>query len=84
LEQPSVRQVQSPQHSRALNGKVATTIRLRARSERWTFMPIEGLGIIRRASTRDLEEVLRVINRSNAEAYKDIIPEEHFREPVHG
>lgn len=65
-----------------MNANAATTLRLRARSERWTFMPIEGPGIIRRASTRDLEEVLRVINRSNAEAYRSIIPEEHFREPV--
>lgn len=28
------------------------------------------------------EDILKVINTSNSEAYKGIIPQEHFREPV--
>ena len=37
---------------------------------------------VRTADERDAEEVLRVINESNREVYRAIIPAEHFREPV--
>ena len=30
----------------------------------------------------DVEEILSVINTSNREAYRNIIPEEHFRESI--
>jgi N-acetylglutamate synthase-like GNAT family acetyltransferase len=39
---------------------------------------------IRRAGIRDLEAILFVINKSNSEAYRKIIPREYFREPVLG
>jgi N-acetylglutamate synthase-like GNAT family acetyltransferase len=35
-----------------------------------------------KADVRDVESVLRVINRSVEEAYRGIIPPEHFRDPV--
>jgi len=38
--------------------------------------------LIAKASPDSTKEILSVINTSNREAYKDIIPEEHFREPV--
>ena len=38
--------------------------------------------MIKRASLQDAEQILHVINRSNSEAYRGIIPKEHFREPV--
>lgn len=37
---------------------------------------------IRKADIRDASEVLSVINRSNAQAYRKIIPPEYFKEPV--
>lgn len=37
---------------------------------------------IRKLDVKDAWEVLSVINRSNAEFYKRIIPPEHFKEPV--
>jgi len=37
---------------------------------------------VERAARRDIEAILSVINISNREAYRDIIPQEHFREPV--
>jgi len=38
--------------------------------------------MIEKACLNDAEEILSVINTSNREAYKNIIPKEHFREPV--
>jgi N-acetylglutamate synthase-like GNAT family acetyltransferase len=38
--------------------------------------------MIRPASNRDVEAMLRVINTSNAESYRRIIPAEYFKEPV--
>ena len=38
--------------------------------------------MIERASEEHAKKILDVINESNRKAYKDIIPEEHFREPV--
>ena len=38
--------------------------------------------MIERASEEHAKKILYVINESNRKAYKDIIPEEHFREPV--
>jgi len=38
--------------------------------------------MIAKASLGDAEEVLYVINTSNREAYKNIIPKEHFKVPV--
>ena len=40
------------------------------------------MGKIEKASPNDAEEILSVINASNREAYKDVIPQDHFREPV--
>lgn len=37
---------------------------------------------IHQANIEDVEEILFVINKSNSEAYKKIIPPEYFREPV--
>jgi N-acetylglutamate synthase-like GNAT family acetyltransferase len=37
---------------------------------------------IRRCSVSDIKHVLFVINKSNAEAYRKIIPPKYFREPV--
>ncbi|MDI6905310.1 MAG: GNAT family N-acetyltransferase [Candidatus Bathyarchaeia archaeon] len=37
---------------------------------------------IRKANVSDASKVLCVINRSNAEAYRKIIPPEYFKEPV--
>ncbi len=34
------------------------------------------------AGPQDAEEILEVINRANREAYRNLIPPEHFREPV--
>jgi len=42
----------------------------------------EGSAVIEKASLDDIEEILFVINTSNREAYRDIIPREHFKEPV--
>lgn len=38
--------------------------------------------MIREACPSDAEEILLVINASNREAYKEVIPKEYFREPV--
>ncbi len=38
--------------------------------------------MIEGASPSQVHEILSVINISNREAYRDIIPREHFREPV--
>ena len=38
--------------------------------------------MIERASEEHAKKILYVINESNRKAYRDIIPEEHFREPV--
>lgn len=38
--------------------------------------------MIERACSDKAEEILSIINTSNQEAYKKIIPREHFREPV--
>jgi N-acetylglutamate synthase-like GNAT family acetyltransferase len=38
--------------------------------------------MIERANVNQAEEILYVINESNREAFKKIIPKEHFREPV--
>jgi N-acetylglutamate synthase-like GNAT family acetyltransferase len=35
-----------------------------------------------RADIKSIEEILLVINKSNSEAYRKIIPREYFREPV--
>ncbi len=37
---------------------------------------------VERAARREIEAILSVINISNREAYRDIIPQEQFREPV--
>jgi N-acetylglutamate synthase-like GNAT family acetyltransferase len=37
---------------------------------------------VRKADLKDIKEVLAVINISNAEAYKKIIPQKYFKEPV--
>lgn len=38
--------------------------------------------MIRKASSMDAERILYVINKSNREAYREIIPKRYFREPV--
>ena len=38
--------------------------------------------MIKKADLSEAEEILLVINTSNREAYKKIIPKEYFREPV--
>jgi N-acetylglutamate synthase-like GNAT family acetyltransferase len=38
--------------------------------------------MIEKACLDDAAEILSVINMSNREAYKNIIPQEHFKEPV--
>ena len=38
--------------------------------------------MIEKACFDDVEQILSVINTSNREAYRNIIPKEHFREPV--
>ena len=38
--------------------------------------------MIRRASQGDADAMLHVINRSNAESYRGIIPAEYFKDPV--
>ena len=38
--------------------------------------------MIEKACSDDVEEILSVINTGNREAYRSIIPKEHFREPV--
>lgn len=38
--------------------------------------------MIEKASIEDAEAILSVINTSNREAYREVIPREHFREPV--
>ncbi len=38
--------------------------------------------MIERACIDNAEEILSVINKSNREAYKSIIPKEYFKEPV--
>ena len=40
------------------------------------------MGMIERASEEHAKKILDVINESNRKAYKDIIPEERFRETV--
>jgi len=40
------------------------------------------MGSIEKAHPNNVEEILSVINTSNREAYKNVIPEEHFREPI--
>jgi hypothetical protein len=35
-----------------------------------------------KADAKDIEGILVVINRSNSEAYRKIIPRKYFREPV--
>jgi len=35
-----------------------------------------------RADVKDIEVILFVINKSNSQAYRKIIPPEHFKEPV--
>lgn len=37
---------------------------------------------VHRADVKDIEKILFVINKSNSEAYKKIIPPEYFKEPV--
>jgi len=37
---------------------------------------------VRKSDTKDVRKVLYVINKSNAEAFKKIIPPEYFKEPV--
>lgn len=37
---------------------------------------------VHRADVKDIEKILFVINKSNSEAYKAIIPPEYFKEPV--
>ena len=37
---------------------------------------------VRKSDVKNVREVLCVINRSNAEAYRKIIPQEFFKEPV--
>jgi len=36
---------------------------------------------IQRADIKDIESILFVINKSNSEAYRGIIPSEHFKDP---
>jgi GNAT superfamily N-acetyltransferase len=38
--------------------------------------------MIKKACSDDVEEILSIINTSNREAYKNIIPKQYFREPV--
>jgi GNAT superfamily N-acetyltransferase len=38
--------------------------------------------VIQEARTENANEILSVINRSNREAFRSIIPRSHFREPV--
>ena len=38
--------------------------------------------MIREARKDRAEEILEVVNNSNLEAYKDLIPQEHFKEPI--
>ncbi len=38
--------------------------------------------MVEKACFDDVEQILSVINTSNREAYRNIIPKEHFREPV--
>jgi len=38
--------------------------------------------VIEQAGLKDARAILEVINCSNREAYRDVIPAEHFREPV--
>ena len=38
--------------------------------------------MIEKASISHLKQILDVINKSNKEAYKKIIPKEHFKDPV--
>ena len=38
--------------------------------------------MIEKARIEDAEAILSVINISNREAYREVIPKEHFREPV--
>lgn len=38
--------------------------------------------MIEEASVDDAEEILSVINTSNREAYRTVIPREHFKDPV--
>jgi len=40
------------------------------------------VGYIEKAELNDIEGILFVINTSNREAYRNVIPEEHFKEPV--
>jgi N-acetylglutamate synthase-like GNAT family acetyltransferase len=35
-----------------------------------------------RVNARDIESVLQVINRSNSDAYRNIIPPEQFKDPI--
>ncbi len=42
----------------------------------------DGGNTIEKTSPESAKEILRVINTSNREAYRDIIPTPHFREPV--
>ena len=37
---------------------------------------------VQRADIKDIESILFVINKSNKEAYRDIIPPEYFKESV--
>jgi len=37
---------------------------------------------VSRADVKDIEAILFVINRSNSEAYRKIVPSEYFKEPV--
>jgi N-acetylglutamate synthase-like GNAT family acetyltransferase len=37
---------------------------------------------VRRADARDVESVLQVINTSNRDAYRSIIPPEQFKDPI--
>lgn len=38
--------------------------------------------MIEEASTHDAEEILAVMNISNREAYREVIPKEHFKDPI--
>jgi hypothetical protein len=38
--------------------------------------------IVCKTDTKDIEEIRFVINRSNGETYRKIIPREHFKESV--
>jgi len=35
-----------------------------------------------RADTKDIDVTLSIVNKSNSEAYRKIIPQEYFKEPV--